>query len=577
MQKQKNDLSHCIKQFKKFDPSEVDLTQFQQRISICNSCQFRSNMHCRKHAGICANLAKKKDYWCEEWNETKPESFIEFPKPQHEKQPVAKSQQNRHPSTSARTVLRVAVVITSHNYGRFLGVCLESVLSQSHQASEIIVVDDSSTDNTKEVTEEFASKGVKYLRVENRSALFSRRDGYKQTESGVVLFVDADDILPSNYIELGMKEFTDQDIGVVYADHQHFGESTRSTNFPEYSQNRLFQGENFVSTCSFVRREALNLCDAWDRTFDESFMPEDYWMFQRISLDGWDFKKSKAVLNYRRHPTQMSQNRVPIDPKEVYYHSHGLEYQTVTLFIPLAGRVWAWERLKMFLDRQNWPHNQIKLILCDTSQDDRFSTMVKYWIGDCNYSDVRHFKLNVGLKGLAEKNRRDREVQLKVKQSICKIYNQLRLMLETPYCWILEDDVLPPDDVLERLMKHFNVDVGAVTAPYQSRFDGKPVVWLEEGIRNIKSIVKAVPPKLDEPQVTEMRGSGFGCLVARSEVIKQHVLALPKTEDDLDPYFFKSMGDQWRRLCDWSCRVAHWEEDQVFLIEESKHETVRSS
>lgn len=571
MLNQVNDLSHTLRQFRKLVPSDVELPQFKLRISACNSCQFRSNMHCKKHSGICANLAKNKHHWCEVWNEAKPDGFIDFPKPQQhvENQAVQKSQQNVSTSTHDKVAPGVAVVITSHDYGRFLGVCLESVLSQSQPPSEIIVVDDSSTDNTKEVTEEFASKGVKYLRVENRSALFSRRDGFQQTESGIVLFVDADDILPPHYIECGIKEFTHQDIGVVYADHQHFGESTRKTDFPEYSQDRLFKGPNFVSTCSFVRREALNLCDAWDRKFDESFTPEDYWMFQRIALDGWEFKKQKAVLNYRRHSTQMSQTRDPIDPNEEYYHSHGLEYQTVTLFVPLAGRKWAWDRLSMYLDRQNWPHDQIKLILCDTSQDPRFSTMIKCWIANCDYADVRYFQLNVGTQGLADKNRRERENYLGVKQAICRIYNQLQLMLETPYCWILEDDIIPSDDVLERLMKHFNTDVGAVTAPYQSRFDGKPVVWLEEGIRNIKSIVKAIPPKPDEPQVTEMRGSGFGCLVARSEVIKQHVLALPITEDDLDPYFFKSMGNQWRRLCDWSCRVEHWDEDQVFLIGEN--------
>ena len=447
----------------------------------------------------------------------------------------------------------VAVVITSHNYGHYLQECLDSVLNQVRPADEIIVVDDASTDNTREVAAGYL--GVKYLRVENRSALLSRWDGVLQTTSEVVLFVDADDILPPDYLERGMREFTRKTVGVVYADHQYFGNSDHRTNFPAYNQDRLFQGPNFVSTCSLVRRETLLLCDAWRTQVDESHLPEDYWMFQRIALDGWEFRKQKAVLQYRRHVESMSQTRKPIEAGLHYYLAQGIQYQTITLFIPLAGRNWAWSRLSKFLKRQTWPHDRIRLVLCDTSQDPEFTGKVKRWLAKCDYTDVRHFQLDAGTPGLADRNRRERENYYEVKQAVCLIYNQLRLLLDTPYCWILEDDIIPPDDVLERLLKRFRSDVGAVTAPHQSRFNGMPVVWLKDS-------------RIQEPGegVTEVYGSGFGCLVVRQELIKKHLLPIQSNRQDLDPYFFESIGDEWKRLCDWSCACEHWEQDQVFRI-----------
>ena len=57
--------------------------------------------------------------------------------------------------------------------------------------------------------------------------------------------------------------------------------------------------------------------------------------------------------------------------------------------------------------------------------------------------------------------------------------------------------------------------------------------------------------------MTEVRGSGFGCLVVRSELIKAHVFALPQDEPYYDPYFFRTMGDEWKRLCDWTCECRH--------------------
>lgn len=455
--------------------------------------------------------------------------------------------------TPNTTPLNVAVVITCHNYGRFLAECLESVLAQTYAPLEVIVVDDSSTDNTKDVASGYKNRGIEYLRVENKSSIKSRRDGVLKTTAEVVLFVDADDTLPPDFIECGVQEFTDKRVGVVYSDHRHFGGGSTLTNYTAYSQDRLFQGPNFVSTCSLIRREALLICDMWDRDIDIMRVPCDYIMYQSISLDGWDFKKQKAVLNYRRHSTQISANRPEVKKEVAYYSSHGLMYHTVTLFIPLAGRKWGWDRLSEYLDRQSWPHDQIKLILCDTSQDAEFSQMVRDWIAGSDYTDVRYFQLNAGIPGLADKERRENQVG--VKYAVCRIYNKLRLMLETPYCWILEDDIIPPDNVLERLLKSFHHNIGAVTAPYQSRFSGMPVVW-DSNNRHIKP----------QTGVTEVGGSGFGCVVIRQQLINEHMWPIQSDKQNLDPYFFSEIGDEWRVSCDWSCRSEHWEETRVFLI-----------
>ncbi|WP_417392044.1 glycosyltransferase family 2 protein [Gimesia sp.] len=508
---------------------------------LCQSCKYIRNHFCTKHGDEWRRITKRRAT-CEGWGNA------------------------LQPPKDSEASHRVAIVVTCHNYGRYLAECLESVLVQTSAAAEIIVIDDASTDDTPQIAAQFASRGVQYLRVNNRSAILSRWDGVLNTESEIVLFQDADDVLPPDFIECGLKEFTDLHVGVVYCDHQHFGISDRLTNFPDYSKDRLFKGPNFVSTCSLVRREALLVCDAWHYGGSDRDMPEDYWMFQRIALDGWDFRKQTAVLKYRRHKDSRSQTRVAARKNLNYYQSHGLEYHTVTLFIPLAGRKWMWERLSGYLDRQTWPHDQIRLVFCDTSQDAEYSSMVRQWIVSCDYSDVRHFKMDAGTPGLADRNRRERVNYYEVKNAVCKIYNQLRLMLDTPYCWILEDDIIPPDDVLQRLLWHFHHNVGAAAAPYQSRFNNSPIVWLDDGEFKKRRGKRADAPKVGEPQLQEVRGYGFGCTVIREELVKKHMLPIRDKWQDLDPYFFSQIGDEWRRLCDWSCACEHWGQDQVYLI-----------
>jgi len=108
----------------------------------------------------------------------------------------------------------VAVIITCHNYGRFLGTAIRSVLAQTHAPAEILVVDDASDDETRQVAEQFADDGVRYLRVENRNAHLTRKAGVDQTTAEVVLFLDADNALNDDYIEKGLSEFGDRNVAV---------------------------------------------------------------------------------------------------------------------------------------------------------------------------------------------------------------------------------------------------------------------------------------------------------------------------------------------------------------------------
>ena len=72
---------------------------------------------------------------------------------------------------------QVTVIIPSYNYGRFLGQTLESVLAQTYQNWECFVVDDGSTDNTREVVESYAGRDsrIRYIYQRNQRAGTARK------------------------------------------------------------------------------------------------------------------------------------------------------------------------------------------------------------------------------------------------------------------------------------------------------------------------------------------------------------------------------------------------------------------
>ncbi len=150
---------------------------------------------------------------------------------------------------------------------------------------------------------------------------------------------------------------------------------------------------------------------------------------------------------------------------------------------------------------------------------------------------------------------RDQQL-IAVNEQMCRIYNLLRTELTTDYVWILEDDIVPPDDVLSRLLNSFEEHVASVSAPYRSRFDGRYLVWSRERAGNA-GVHQLCRPLLDRPQVEEIRGSGFGCIVLRSEVLEQRPFCLPQGETCYDVWFFRELEPHWKRFVDWTTVCQH--------------------
>jgi glycosyltransferase involved in cell wall biosynthesis len=115
----------------------------------------------------------------------------------------------------------VSVVVICHNYGQFLGECLESILRQpARWPTEVIVVDDGSTDETPVVAARFAGAGVKVLRhATNRGLTAALNTGLEAASGEYVARIDADDRYRPCFFEETIPVLEQRpQVGLVYGD-----------------------------------------------------------------------------------------------------------------------------------------------------------------------------------------------------------------------------------------------------------------------------------------------------------------------------------------------------------------------
>lgn len=99
--------------------------------------------------------------------------------------------------------IKVSVVIPVYNTEKYIGKCLESVISQSLQEIEIICVNDGSTDGSMDILEAFSRKyqNIKVFDQKNTGASFSRNRGLRAAKGKYIFFMDCDDMLLPGALE----------------------------------------------------------------------------------------------------------------------------------------------------------------------------------------------------------------------------------------------------------------------------------------------------------------------------------------------------------------------------------------
>ena len=102
---------------------------------------------------------------------------------------------------------KISVIIPTYNRGNLIGDSIKSVLNQTYENLEVIVVDDGSTDNTKEEIDKIEDERVKYIKLmKNSGGSNARNIGIQNANGKYISFQDSDDIYYPKKLEIQYKK-----------------------------------------------------------------------------------------------------------------------------------------------------------------------------------------------------------------------------------------------------------------------------------------------------------------------------------------------------------------------------------
>ena len=223
----------------------------------------------------------------------------------------------------------VSIIIAAYNSEKYIANCIESVLNQTYERFELIIIDDGSTDNTRTICEKYKEKDCRiiYIYQDNQGVGEARNNGVKNMSGDFVSFIDSDDEISCKYLECLLEPCIKDNVDIAACMYQYVDEGKKynptitntykvsninceilqakiiarccgtiiNTNLVknEYFDTDVYVGEDLLFLC-----KAINKARKMSITMDQLYC---YYIYKESSYNGtYNDKKFTEVISWNR-------------------------------------------------------------------------------------------------------------------------------------------------------------------------------------------------------------------------------------------------------------------------------------
>lgn len=207
----------------------------------------------------------------------------------------------------------ITIVMPAYNAEKYLGEALDSALSQTYEAWQLLAVDDCSSDSTSLILEEYAAwdARIRFFRnPRNQGVSYARNKAMSAADSEWVAFLDSDDVWLPNKLELQMKCAETNDAAFLFTGTQYINSLGEASSYSLIPPERVSFGDllkqNVISCSSvLVRKSAIE-----GLSMPGDSMHEDYAMWlDLLKRVGYAYAVQEPLLRHRLHSSSKSSNK----------------------------------------------------------------------------------------------------------------------------------------------------------------------------------------------------------------------------------------------------------------------------
>ena len=127
---------------------------------------------------------------------------------------------------------QITVILPVYNVEKYLKQCLDSIVNQTFKDFECLCVNDGSTDNSLSILQEYAQKDKRFkiITQKNGGTSVARNTGIKHTNTKYLTFIDSDDWITENYLEILYNKIEETNADIVRASYKFYFEHLRQSS-----------------------------------------------------------------------------------------------------------------------------------------------------------------------------------------------------------------------------------------------------------------------------------------------------------------------------------------------------------